>query len=232
MKEKIEKILNTNRSTVIWFSCLDKARTIQEIANAWNYSDYTPLHRNKLPNKMVESNFLDIKNIEDRKARYISKLDHYLESFSQSGVEKSDIDSLKKDKDNIIKFMNSEVMRDKFLSLENIKVLCNNDRDNLIKYGYQIPYIIVANLVTIHCFAKEKDLFSKMSKEELISGLFGASGLLNMGFSGLNLAKYYNKVIGSMEEREIEEIVPAHMEETVLYKSAKKQIGRVGSLFS
>jgi len=110
MKERYFSLLDVDRFWIIWISCLEKPRCLEEIAQHWKYKTPTALyHKYKgvlLADWMVENGYLKFCGKDGKRKMYLALIDNFV------GGDKEDI-----------KFWHSEWIRSSLFNLQHIKTL-------------------------------------------------------------------------------------------------------------
>ncbi|MEM5782148.1 MAG: hypothetical protein QXD43_03040, partial [Candidatus Aenigmatarchaeota archaeon] len=79
LKQTYKFIKNKPRVFLIWFSCFDKERSIQEISKIWNYKSYVFLCYGQIHSKMLQHKLLSVTKLEKKQIFFKSNFDIYFE---------------------------------------------------------------------------------------------------------------------------------------------------------
>ncbi|MEM5832497.1 MAG: hypothetical protein QXT38_04300 [Candidatus Aenigmatarchaeota archaeon] len=161
--EMFEFIKNkSTRVMIIWLSCFDKARTIEEVGKIWEYSSGKVLHLGNIPSKMLEYKLIRVEKIERKQIYFRSSFEIYFDILKNI-VEEVNTNSVRefyqmflKEPELYLKIIDSEEYRQIFLNVFSIKKLYNDNRDLAGNYNSAlgVPLLGLIFLVFLKMFLK------------------------------------------------------------------------------
>jgi hypothetical protein len=142
-----------DRTNILWVSCLDKERTIKEVAETWKYKSPIGFYRDFLPQKMVEMKLWKIAKVFKREAYYQSIFDGYFDWLKQLEPDDEKVNLLIKEKEIFLKFF--EENKDLLFSLDLVKIFFKNDVESAKEQGHLLPMISLSAIISLCYFVKK-----------------------------------------------------------------------------
>lgn len=204
---------------LIWFSCMDKPRTLYELQDIWKLKG-NPLYQRErvgstVADMMVRGGFLKEEN-----GKYYSLFDKYFEATKKSFPKDIEtIDLIEKDKEEFLDFFDSKLVRNSFFSLNNLKLL---SKDTLIKEGFRIPLLVITTFLTTLYFYKEKILTEDSMLKNLSSAFTLFSSFLLI--IGKGMSEYLKSSYEQWDLNELKKF--EHLLKTKYGKEIKKRVER------
>jgi membrane protein CcdC involved in cytochrome C biogenesis len=165
-----------DRTNILWVSCLDKERSIREIAETWKYKSPIGFYRDFLPQKMVEMKLWKIVKIEMREAHYQSIFDGYFDWLKQLEPDDEKVNLLIKDKEIFLKFF--EENKTLLFSLDLVKIFFKNDVESAKELGHLLPMISLSTIISL-CYFVKKGIASEKNYNDL-PGIFSMLNILQI----------------------------------------------------
>jgi hypothetical protein len=207
------------RSIVVWISCFDKARNVDEIASIWNYADGNILNIDRVPQQMVELGLLRIERIKKRYIYYRSSFERFFEVLEcwnekENMIMKEMYRNFVKSKDIFQGIMEREEYRKIFLDLDLLrKTIPNKDFIGIL--GNFVGIVVNGiYLLVLMKYAEEH----KQKRSEVIDS-FAKIPL----FPGWDNEKYYESVKSKLDDKTYE-ILSKDIEKTLFYKYFSERI--------
>ncbi|MFH8119973.1 MAG: hypothetical protein QXS37_04180 [Candidatus Aenigmatarchaeota archaeon] len=123
------------RIMIIWISCFDNARTIEEIAKIWGYSSGKVLQLGSVPSKMIKYKLLRVEKIEKRQMYFRSSFEVYPEILKELEKEififekNTNYEMLFGDSNVWLKILDKEEYKKTFLEVYQIRNFFKGDRN-------------------------------------------------------------------------------------------------------
>ncbi|MCW1309392.1 MAG: hypothetical protein QXP04_01740 [Candidatus Nanoarchaeia archaeon] len=210
------------RIMIIWISCFDNARTIEEIAKIWGYSSGKVLQLGNVPSKMIKYKLLRVEKIEKRQMYFRSSFEVYPEIVKEfnkenlNEVNKTFYNDFLKDVDIWLRIIDSEEYKKTFLNIDLIKKICNNNRNFAGDYknAIGIPLLGISVLNSVKIFEKllQDNNFEKVKKNAINS-----FALIEQLIKPLISLKDYFEVIKKMDKETFNKLT-IEVEKTELFK--------------
>ncbi|MEM5815847.1 MAG: hypothetical protein QXL14_02250 [Candidatus Aenigmatarchaeota archaeon] len=206
---------------IIWLSCFDKARTIEEVGKIWKYSASRVLHLGNIPSKMLEYKLIRVEKIERKQIYFRSSFEIYFDLLKNI-VEEVNTNSVRefyqmflKEPDLYLKIIDSEEYRQIFLNVFSIKKLYNDNRDLAGNYNSAlgVPLLGLIFLVFLKIFTKiMNDKFERV-KSFTCENLRASTKIVS---PSVNIDDYMSDIKEKLSE-EIFEKLTENIERTEFY---------------
>ena len=220
------------RSVIIWISCFDKARNMEEVAEVWNYEGSGKvLYTRNVPHEMVKVKLLTIEKVEKRYIYYRSSFNEYffvLDCWNkeENKMKNEYYDMLIKDKDILLPLIENEYFKKIFMNLETIAKSTNYNREvaGTISKALSFPILGISFLESLKLI-ENFGIFKNLEKEfndlkSFVSNLFfSSSGLVQT--PDFNV-KIYQENISKKLDYETYKILTKGIEKTQSYLYMKE----------
>lgn len=218
----------STRIMVIWLSCFDKARTIEEIGKIWGYSASRVLHLENIPSKMLECKLLKVEKLERKQIYFRSSFEIYPELLKklseevQAEASKDFYENFLKNSEVLMKVIDSEEYKQLFLDAYLIKRICGNNRNFAGDYlnALAIPLLGLIFLTVMKLIEKN---FPKINFEIIKKTHFEI--FYNLFFPVVLNMKEYSKVVKEKLDKKTFDKLTRELESTELFKKYAKFTG-------
>ena len=153
-----------DRTNILWVSCLEKERSIKQVAETWKYKSPIGFYRDFLPQKMVEMKLWKIVKIEMREAYYQSIFDGYFDWVKRLEPDDEKVNLLIKEKEIFLKFF--EENKTLLFSLDLVKIFFKNDIESAKEQGHLLPMIALSTIISL-CYFVKKGIASEKNYDNL-----------------------------------------------------------------
>lgn len=226
--QNMEGVQKSKKFWMIWFSTLDKPRTLKEIHELWNYSEgsnalYKPAgkgHEKNIHKEMIDEGFLKVEKEEQVRGATSQKLyaetDWYFEYIKEKYYEESEDNSVWDSKKEVNESLENKDVRKMLFDFEAFKKLLGSrkevsqHKDVAVLYALTISYVVIAT----------KKAIPMVNSQLLLTGLQGMTGIGDEFITeeaNLNTQSYLQAVFSKREIEEVQEAYDSSVFESEYY---------------